>query len=135
MKDDISSIFETDLTNMAVGMVQEKKPWTVKGVYIGRYCNSGVCLFNLDYIREHKLDEQMIELINGPRLNMPDQDIINYVCRDHIVFLDPKYNCSQHTNFNVPNQIIRHYTYRDKLWDHKNSAEWKEYYVERLTNE
>ena len=127
VKDKLDELFTIDMTNYAVGMVKENKKDRI-------YCNSGVCLFNLDYIRWYELDKQFMDKLFGSKLSYPDQDILNQVCKDHILFLDSKYNASYLTE--MPSEIkIRHYIYKEKLWNHKNSPEWKEYYVERLTNE
>lgn len=127
IKGKLDELFIIDMTDKAVGMVKENKKDRI-------YCNAGICLFNLNYIREHELDKQFIEKLYGSKLLYPDQDVLNQVCKDHILFLDPKYNASKFTQ--MPSEIIiRHYIFNEKLWNHKDSPEWKEYYIERLTNE
>lgn len=134
VKGPIDELFSMDMTNMAVAMVKEAKPQSIDGVLYTNYYNSGVLFFNLDYIRQFNLGEKMIDKINGPLLNLPDEDVVNFVCKDHIKELDPKYNSAWCTQ-KVENPIISHYVWYEKLWQHKDSEEWKKYYVERLNQE
>lgn len=61
------------------------------------YFNSGVLLFNLDYIRNKELTKQFIYYIkaNPEKLIMPDQDVLNYVLRDCKLMLSVRNNAQE----------------------------------------
>lgn len=58
----------------------------------GYFC-SGVLLMNLDYFRKHNLSEKVLRfaLENPERIQFPDQDALNCVCKDSKVRLPLKY--------------------------------------------
>ena len=58
------------------------------------YINSGVLLLNLKKIREDNKTKELDEYINNHSLFYPDQDAINVIFKDKILFLDNKYNSS-----------------------------------------
>lgn len=58
---------------------------------LNQYVNAGVLLINLKEMRKANLANKMIQMI--PReYTVQDQDIINIVCYNKILFLSPKYN-------------------------------------------
>lgn len=58
-----------------------------------KYICAGVMLMNLDYWREHNLTDEIISYghKNNDRIKFPDQDTINYLCRDHKIILPLQY--------------------------------------------
>lgn len=58
----------------------------------GYFC-SGVLMLNLDFFRRHKLSQEILKYaINNPeRINFPDQDALNIVCKDTKELLPLKY--------------------------------------------
>jgi len=56
-----------------------------------KYVNSGVLLMNLEKLREDNVVSQFMDYSKSKLLFM-DQDIINIVCEDKIVYLPLKYN-------------------------------------------
>ena len=61
---------------------------------VARYVNSGVLLLNLDYWRRHDVARQCIAWLENNREQalMVDQDAINVVLQDKIVFLPQRWN-------------------------------------------
>ncbi|WP_061464191.1 glycosyltransferase family 8 protein [Peribacillus simplex] len=59
-----------------------------------RYLNSGILLINLSLWRKNELEKSFVEFINKYRGNVPhhDQGIINGVCKDRILILEPEFN-------------------------------------------
>jgi len=57
------------------------------------YICSGVLLMNLDYFREHGITEKILAYAreNASILRYPDQDAINYICRNTKILLPLKY--------------------------------------------
>lgn len=58
---------------------------------IDQYINAGILLFNLSRIRNEKIDEKMLSLVNRG-FSSQDQDIINLACYNNIKILPLKYN-------------------------------------------
>lgn len=64
-----------------------------KSVGADKYFNSGVMLLNLDKIRNENLSEVLLQTkLNNPQWLCMDQDSFNYVFKNHVHFLDVKYN-------------------------------------------
>lgn len=58
-----------------------------------KYVQCGVMIFNIKKLREINFSQkaiQMLQYLHNPRY--VDQDVINKVCEDHILYLSPKYN-------------------------------------------
>ncbi len=58
-----------------------------------KYIQCGVMVFNLKQLREVNFSQkavQMLQYLHNPKY--VDQDVINKVCEDHILYLSPKYN-------------------------------------------
>lgn len=127
--DSLDELFEMDMTNKAVASVMEPKNLHMNGE-VRPYINSGVSLFNLDYIREHKLDDKMIEMVNTVKSPYPDQDVINCICKGRIKYLHPKFNISPSTT-NLFKPVILHFTFR-KIWDDPYVKLWQKFYKERI---
>lgn len=58
---------------------------------LNQYVNAGVLLMNLKKMRKEGLVDKMIQMI-PKEYSVQDQDIINIVCYDKILFLSPKFN-------------------------------------------
>lgn len=61
------------------------------------YVCVGVMLMNLDFWRKNSLSDRIIEwgLNNAAKLKYPDQDSINYICRDYKTFIPLKYGVTK----------------------------------------
>ena len=66
------------------------------GIYTKTYINCGILLFDLYSLRKYNYVDKFMEYIqkhnNYKYLNHHDQTVINYVVRDNIGFLRPKYH-------------------------------------------
>ncbi len=88
------------------------------------YINSGVTLFNLDKIRRDKKMKEMVYELNYTHFYFPDQDAINLIYKDKILFLDNKWNTSSFTGTN-DNPIIYHYAGEKKDWVYQmDNVKW-----------
>ena len=84
----IGELFEMDMTgHYFAGVKEHRKSRDGEG-----YVNAGVLVINLEEIRRDGVDDQIIYLLNHKKLELPDQDAINTVCRGRILFLESKYN-------------------------------------------
>lgn len=96
----IEHLFCFDMTNKAIaGTIdfQSKDPSTYKRCGYEQekeYVCAGIMLMNLDYWREHDIANKVIRWgrENNDRIQFPDQDSINYICRDNKILLPLKYD-------------------------------------------
>lgn len=56
------------------------------------YINSGFLIMNLKQIRKDGLYKKWIKISQQEHYHNPDQDLLNYSCRDRILYLPLKYN-------------------------------------------
>lgn len=130
-------LFETDLTDKACGVIEDQCGDDIRLhnpiQMFSRYFNSGVLLMNLDYWREHNSKKTLIEWIEQfpGQLLCPDQDALNKVFENKVVFLDYTYNFQQGFYGNLTwlradkwdavkearkNPVIVHFTAGEKPW-------------------
>lgn len=101
VQNSIDELFETDMTGTGFVMCEDisnfelKRRLSLPDKYV--YCNSGVILMNLAYLREIKFTDlisEWLEMGGRELLKCPDQDIINGVAYDKIKYADKTiYNC------------------------------------------
>lgn len=129
---DIAALYDTQLGNHLVGAIpdaviasrQEFRDYAELGVGIPfqRYFNSGVMLMNLDQFREQQIESRFVELLNTYHFDTvcPDQDYLNVLCRDQVLYLDNGWNKMAIDNrYNgVPNVV--HYNNFFKPWQYDN---------------
>ena len=106
-----------------------KYNFSTKGIDIDKehYINSGVCLLNLKKIREDNMVKKLNRFLNTHKLMYPDQDTINIVFKDKILFLDNKYNSSIFTG-EAQNFKIYHWAGDKSNWvyDREHGELWNE---------
>ena len=91
------------------------------------YFNSGMLLMNLKKIREDRIKEKLIDfIIKNQPTPMPDQDALNFVCKDRVEYLSPRFNFVLSTIKSFPNdkyvlQAIRNpIIIHHKFWNTKD---------------
>ena len=134
--DNIQELWNIDLEDNVIAGVHEPGEWNKYLNTYGlddTYINSGVLLMDLKKIREEKLDNSMIYLLNNNKYAFPDQDVINLVCRNRIHQLSNIYNSSETTGI-VDNAKIIHYIRGNKGWIQSSprSDTWFKYHEEML---
>ncbi len=87
--DDLSELWEIDMTGKAMAGAEDVMNPLKE---IDRYLNVGVVLQNLDYIRENKIADLVIDDINSRKRPWADQDAMNLYCNNNIVVISTKYN-------------------------------------------
>ncbi len=92
------------------------------GIPYRRYFNSGVLLMNLDQFRMQDIERKFVYLLQKYHFETicPDQDYLNVLCRDKVMYLDKSWNkMSIDDAFcGVPNLV--HYNMFYKPWQYKN---------------
>lgn len=98
VRHDISELWNTDIYSYALAAVQDA-PNSGAQERLGyssayRYFNSGVMLVNLAYWRAHNANEKLTSYIqhNAAIIVHHDQDVLNAVFHDQVLFLPLKWN-------------------------------------------
>ena len=93
INDDISDLFETDMSNyMYAGAIEPQK---CRNIF--SYVNVGVLLCNLEALRETEREAAMIAFLNNYPFDYPGQDVINLLCQGYIRQIGSEYNCTDWT--------------------------------------
>lgn len=95
----LESLFEIDMTEKAIGCCIDpesfhKETFARCGYEEAKkYVCAGVMLMNLDYWRKNNLTDKVITWgrENNDTIKFPDQDTINYLCRDNKIILPLRY--------------------------------------------
>lgn len=88
VNENISELWDLDLTNYYLAAVEEYKLTKLEGSYI----NMGVAMLNLKKLREDKMDDKLISLLNSQPYRYKEQDCINSTLRGQILILPSDYN-------------------------------------------
>ena len=112
------------------------------------YFNSGVLLINLDAYRKYKVEEAFFDMINDYAFKSvaPDQDFLNFVCKNKKVMLEEKWNRMPiNDNYNKEINII-HYNmfmkpwtydgvrYEEKFWEFANKTDFYSFIIDVKKN-
>ena len=134
--DNIEDLWEINLDDNVLIGVHECGEWN-KHLYTygldDTYINSGVLVMDLKKLRDERLDDAMIYLLNHNKYAFPDQDVINLICRNRIYHVSNVYNSSQTTGI-VENAKILHYIRGNKGWikGSPRSDIWYNYHNEMI---
>ncbi len=126
---DLAELYATELGDNYIGAcpdfsIAEVPPlvrYTVDAVGMeeGKYINSGVLLMNLKLLREKELDKRFLQLLNTYHLDCiaPDQDYLNAMCRDGIVYLEECWDAMPNDHKPpLKNAKLIHYNLFSKPW-------------------
>ena len=99
IRQDVSQLFENiDLEGYYMaGVVEASSDWQIHnytklGLRFKEYINSGFLIMNLELMRQDKLSDKFVSILQTEALEYPDQDAINIVCQGKLKFLPPVYN-------------------------------------------
>lgn len=104
------------------------------------YTNVGVCLMNLEHMRETYKGEEYVNVLNRQRFTWIDQDVMNYLSQGYIYDMNSEFNANEWT---VPcqNPRIIHFAgiknyiwHRNEKFKHYDRATWDEVMIERKQN-
>lgn len=126
---DISELYDTDMHNNLIGVVKDGSVNDVAelqrymteslGLKLGDYFNSGMLLMNMKELRNVKLAEHFLYLLNKYHFDCvaPDQDYLNSMCYGKIEYLDSCWDAMPNRNKpEIKNPKIIHYNLFDKPW-------------------
>ena len=132
----IQELWDMDLEGNVVTGTKEPGEWSkhlgMEGMD-NKYINSGIMIMDLKAIREQGLDDKMLDLLHRNYYFLPDQDVLNIVCKDKIKYVSSIYNSTETTGF-VDNAKIVHYIRERKGWIRTSprSEIWFKYFKEML---
>ena len=155
---DVAELYRTELGNNLVGAVVDFEScsdvWTGDpsqlrwrryieedfGIPVTNFFNSGVVLFNIRQIRAESGFQNFSNAL-GRVVRLPDQDILNVVCKNRVLYLDPAWNvqafaytrenfkrlpADKKSFFEDARQraALIHYTFIIKPWFHPDCTGW-----------
>ena len=130
VKENLDDLWKIDLSNYyCAGVIDQgaKTNLMTPNININKnnYVNSGVLLFNLNKIRKDKKDKELHKYLDENKLYYPDQDTINVIFKNNILFLGNEYNSSIFTG-EANNFKIYHWAGAKDNWvyDREHSDLW-----------
>ena len=130
---DISGLYEQDLGDCLVGaardqvMVQVDNYGTyvekVLGIDRNQNFNAGLLLINCRQFRESFVLDQFIELLHQYNFVVTqDEDYLNLICKNHVLWLDQKWNTEVFGEIITPFEEIQilHYIMVSKPWHYED---------------
>jgi lipopolysaccharide biosynthesis glycosyltransferase len=148
---DISSLFEMNIEDVYAATVKDMDA-TIKGqtdhLCLKNYFNSGMMLLNLKKMRDNDITTKLIEYKRKTSNdNFMDQNALNKIFNDEVIYLSPKYNylkTIEHNTvesisefFNITNEelknisqkpLILHITGQRKPWNTCSAPCFNEFY-------
>ena len=142
--DDISKLWNYNIENYLLGAVEDKYSELMcchAGLKEGdTYINSGVMLMNLKSFREKGLEEKFFKKLKEENNDYSDQDVINDICREQILYLPLRYNLMLTTddpnsfpkrkdeyNEALKSPFILHYSVKPWILPVQHSEHWRRY--------
>lgn len=128
---DIAELYHTDLKDNYLGAVTDEvvpsNPILIRyveeavGVPNKDYFCAGIILFNLDAMREQKVDEKFIGLLStfGFTTVGQDQDYLNVICKGHVSLLHPGWDKQANKVPYKDKLYLIHYNMFSKPWRYK----------------
>ena len=142
LNSDISELYDIDLENNYIGACRDKsiigikefENYFTKGVGIDYrdYINSGVLLLNMKELRNKKLSDKFLYLLNKYHFENvdPDQAYINFLWNGKIKYLDNAWDAMPNLEKNkLENPKLIHYNLFFKPW-HYDNITYEEYFWE-----
>ena len=130
VREDIANMYTIDMKDNLLGAVpdgsvqiyEEFKTYVREIIEVEpeKYFNAGVLLMNFKALRNFKFEKKAIDLLKKVSFKVAqDQDVLNYLTKDKVLFLDPKWNVMP-LGDRHPNPSLIHYNLILKPWKHEN---------------
>ena len=134
LQDDVANLYNLDLggnliagvTDQVINSVPEFKVYSKVGLGIEpeKYFNSGVLVMNLREMRKAKIEEKFLYRLLNYNLDTaaPDQDYLNTLCKDRVLYLPETWNKMPDFGERVDaNEIhLIHYNMYRKPWHYED---------------
>ena len=142
IRGDISKVYLTDIRDAYLGacheqvMVQTEEfgTYTEKVVGVSRYnfFNAGLMLINCEQFRLHFVLDKFIDYLHYYNFVVTqDEDYLNLICKDHVYWLDQRWNTEAYGELAYPIEQAEmiHYIMTSKPW-HYTDCMYGEYFWE-----
>ena len=137
---DISELYNYDLDGYLVGAANEDvmQNTNVFGEYVEKalginrnlFFNAGVLVLNLKAFRKEKVEERFLKLLTRYKFSVTqDEDYLNVICKDKILFISNAWNVSPAVIKNNEEIKLIHYKMDLKPW-HYDGVRYGEYFWE-----
>ena len=146
IREDISNLYQYNLGKNYIGAVRDQLvvQTDVYGDYVekvlgisrGAYFNAGVVLINCEQLRKVNMLKQFIELLKTYSFVVAqDQDYLNILCKDRVLWLDPRWNVQMPGTIPCEEEKAKlvHYNLAAKPWHYKD-CRMGEYFWEYARN-
>ncbi|MBO6162727.1 MAG: 1-acyl-sn-glycerol-3-phosphate acyltransferase [Eubacterium sp.] len=133
IRGDVSELYRTDIGDAYLGacheqvMVQTKEfgNYVEKVVGVSRYnfFNAGLMLINCDRFRLHFVLDKFIDYLHYYNFVVTqDEDYLNLICKDHVYWLDQRWNTETFGNIPYPVEQAEmiHYIMTNKPWHYED---------------
>lgn len=130
---DISELYNTDIGDCWVGACHEqamvqteefgKYVEAVVGVNRYNFFNAGLLLINCDEFRAHLVLDKFIHYLNTYNFAVTqDEDYLNLICKDHVYWLDQRWNTEVFGEIPYPPEEAKmiHYIMVSKPWHYED---------------
>lgn len=132
VREDIAKLYQYNLGKNYIGAVRDQLVVQtdiygdyvekVLGISRGAYFNAGVVLINCEQFRKLHMLRQFIELLNTYTFVVAqDQDYLNILCQDHVLWLDPRWNVQMMGSIPLDEEKVKlvHYNLAAKPWHYR----------------
>ena len=136
---DVADLYNHQLNDKYLGVIkddvvnsyEEFRRYSKDGLGIPayKYYNSGILVMNLKKFREEKVYHQFLNLLSKVKFIIaPDQDYLNVICHDKVLYLDETWNMAPLPHVRIDQNIkLIHYKLTAKPW-HYSDIPYGEYF-------
>ena len=118
INDDISDLWNYDMSEYFLAGVPEKQRQKTPDDPI--YINFGVVMMNLDMLRQHNIQQEIVSRLNTVKTDCPEQTAYNEACAYHILELSPEYNTTVYSHITCK-------TDKERVLHYAGQTFWKQY--------
>lgn len=133
IREDIAKLYKYDMGKNYIGAVRDQLVVQtdiygdyvekVLGISRGAYFNAGVVLINCEQFRKKNMIKQFVDLLNTYTFVVAqDQDYLNILCKDHVLWVDPRWNVQMIGTlpFEEDKAKLIHYNLAAKPWHYED---------------
>lgn len=133
VREDIANLYNVSLGRNYIGAVRDQLVVQteiygdyvekVLGISRGAYFNAGVVVINCAQFRSKNMLKQFMELLGIYHFVVAqDQDYLNILCKDNVLWLDPRWNVQMPGNLPCAEEKAKlvHYNLAQKPWHYEN---------------
>ena len=137
LRSDIAQLFMTDLGDNLLGAIPDasvqlfpefqKYVTEIIGVDYKKYFNAGVLVMNFEALRNYKFEKKAIKLLSHITFKVAqDQDVLNYLAKDKVTYIDPRWNVMP-LGEKIEKPYLIHFNLIFKPWKHQGIM-YEEYF-------